>query len=320
MHYYMVIDPLRGGRIISVPRWRIALLGIVVTTVLVSAFAMASMSMQQSTYLSLQKIDSADKQLQKFVISHVELRKALDQDRGHIHSITQKTDQQINALALRLSELQGQVLRMEAIGKRIADMAGIVRSEFDIETPVGLGGPIPATALSANAAEFEIQSDLTHLESRILNNTDKLAALESLLMDKHIQDLALPDGAPVSGGWIASEYGMRHDPFSGRREFHRGIDIAAKRGSRIVAVAPGMVIFSGVRAGYGNLIEIQHAEGFVTRYAHNKKNLVTVGERVQKNQAIAVIGSTGRSTGIHVHFEMIRQGVPINPRQFVRLK
>ena len=138
-----------------------------------------------------------------------------------------------------------------------------------------------------------------------------------MLMDKSVQNKTLPEGEPVASGWISSLFGWRTDPINGKREFHEGIDFASKADTRVVAVASGIVTWSGRRAGYGNLVEISHGNGYVTRYAHNRKNLVAVGDKVDKGQPVAIMGSTGRSTGTHVHFEVVRNGKPVDPKKYI---
>ncbi|HEY9050177.1 MAG TPA: M23 family metallopeptidase, partial [Gammaproteobacteria bacterium] len=123
---------------------------------------------------------------------------------------------------------------------------------------------------------------------------------------------------PITRGWISSYYGMRTNPFTGKLQFHKGMDFASKSGSEVQAVAGGVITWSGKRYNYGNMVEVNHGNGYVTRYAHNKENLVKVGDTVKKGQAVASMGSTGRSTGPHVHFEVLKDGRQINPLKFVQ--
>ncbi len=139
--------------------------------------------------------------------------------------------------------------------------------------------------------------------------------MESMLIDSTLQSQTIPTGSPTLDGWVSSLFGKRTDPMTGRVEFHDGIDYAGKSGSPILAVASGIVTWSGVRHGYGNMVEINHGNGYQTRYAHNKKNIVVVGEKVDKGQIIALMGSSGRSTGTHVHFEVVNNGKAVNPKR-----
>ena len=140
--------------------------------------------------------------------------------------------------------------------------------------------------------------------------------LETLLMDRSLRERLMPSGRPISKGWLSSNFGKRADPFTGKQEYHKGVDFAGKEGADVLAVGDGVVTWSSKRSGYGNLVEINHGNGYVTRYGHNKSNTVEVGETVKKGQQIALIGSTGRSTGPHVHFEVLRNGKQVNPAKF----
>ncbi|RME32910.1 MAG: M23 family metallopeptidase, partial [Gammaproteobacteria bacterium] len=146
----------------------------------------------------------------------------------------------------------------------------------------------------------------------------KLLAMKQLLMEQQLQKELLPEGRPVIKGWLSSPFGKRIDPLTGRRDFHPGVDFAGHKGSEVLAVASGVVSYAGRRSGYGNIVEIVHGDGLVTRYAHNQKNLVEAGQRVKKGQVIALMGNTGRSTGPHVHFEVLKDGKLLNPRNIVK--
>jgi murein DD-endopeptidase MepM/ murein hydrolase activator NlpD len=141
--------------------------------------------------------------------------------------------------------------------------------------------------------------------------------LETMLMTRNLEAEVMPTGRPISRGWLSSYFGIRTDPFSGRRVHHSGVDFAGKLGSDVVAVAAGVVQYSGRRSGYGNLVEINHGKGYVTRYGHNLKNLVEVGQTVKKGEVIAKMGTTGRSTGPHVHFEVMVNGRQVNPKKYI---
>ena len=165
---------------------------------------------------------------------------------------------------------------------------------------------------------MDLLANLDSLESEVQHRDATLTTLESLLLDMQLQNERRPEGQPVNGSWISSGYGYRNDPVTGGREFHGGIDFASKTGVRVRSVAAGVVTWSGNRWGYGNMVEVNHGNGYVTRYAHNRANLVALGEKVEKNQAIALLGSTGRSTGPHVHFEVVRNSRTVNPWKFIR--
>ena len=155
------------------------------------------------------------------------------------------------------------------------------------------------------------------LHASIVDREAKLTVLENVLMSRNLQARILPSGSAVHRGLVSSKFGQRIDPFTGKQGMHKGIDIAGKEGTEILAVADGIVTWSGKRKGYGNLVEIDHGTGYVTRYGHNKKQLVEFGNTVHKGQAIALIGSTGRSTGPHVHVEVMKNGKHVNPEKYL---
>ncbi len=219
----------------------------------------------------------------------------------------------IDALAARLGEIQAHAMRLNALGQKLVTIAKLDRGEFSFETAPGLGGP-DEPGLQEMDFGSEIDSVIAELEDR----EQQLNVLENILMSNHMKDEVFPAGRPIRRGWISSYYGTRTNPFSGKLQFHKGMDFAAKSGSDVLAVAGGVVTWSSKRYGYGNLVEINHGNGFVTRYGHNKENLVAVGDTVKKGQIISHMGSTGRSTGPHVHFEVIKNGRQINPQKFVQ--
>ena len=155
------------------------------------------------------------------------------------------------------------------------------------------------------------------LEAKVHDRDEQLHALEMLLASRELGARMLPGGLPLIGGWISSHFGRRSDPFTGRGAFHAGVDFAGTPGSKIIAVGPGVISFSGYKSGYGYVVEVTHPTGYMTRYGHNSRNLVQAGTSVQKGDPIAVIGSTGRSTGTHVHFEVLRDGKAINPMKYL---
>jgi len=219
----------------------------------------------------------------------------------------------IDALAARLGEIQAHAMRLNALGQKLVSIAKLDRGEFNFEQTPGLGGP-DEPGLQEMDFGSEIDSVIAELEDR----EQQLNVLENILMSSHMEVEVFPAGRPIKRGWISSYYGTRTNPFTGKLQFHKGMDFAAKSGSDVLAVAGGVVTWSSKRYGYGNLVEINHGNGYITRYGHNKTNLVTVGDTVKKGQVISKMGSTGRSTGPHVHFEVIKNGRQINPQKFVQ--
>ncbi len=233
--------------------------------------------------------------------------------------IRRAAQRDVNALAVKLGQLQAQSLRLGALGERLARAGKLEGGEFDFDTSPAVGGPeLPLQ--QARARPREIEAGMRALGLRFDAQQQQLALLERLLLDRKVDAAAQPSGMPVADGFIDSYFGPRTDPFTGGSEFHTGLDIDAPAGTPITAVARGIVSYAGVRGGYGNVVEIDHGNGYMTRYAHAEKLLVHVGEPVRAGQAIALVGSTGRSTGPHVHFEVWHRGKVINPLAFVRGK
>lgn len=217
--------------------------------------------------------------------------------------------------ARQLGGLQAETIRLKMLSQRLAEIAGFDASEFFLEQQPAQGGlEHEGTSLSSD----EIDQGIEQLSLDLKNQQQTLSALEQFLLTKETITNAIPDGRPIKGGWISSFYGYRVDPFNGKKTFHEGLDFAGKLGTKVTAVADGIVSWVGDRGGYGGLVEIDHGNGYVTRYAHNKTILVKLGERVSKGQKLALMGSTGRSTGPHVHFEVLRDGKHVNPYDFVK--
>ena len=237
---------------------------------------------------------------------------------SQLDGVRRDAQRDVNALAVKLGQLEAQSLRLGALGERLAHAGKLDGGEFNFDVQPGVGGPEIAVGSAAYGTPADLQRSIAALGRRFDQQQAQLAALETLLLD-HKMDAALqPTGMPVRDGYISSYFGMRADPFDGRSEFHPGLDIAAPAGTAIHAVAEGVVSYAGERSGYGEVVEIDHGNGFMTRYAHAEKLLVHVGERVRVGQDIALVGSTGRSTGPHVHFEVWYRGQLVNPLAYVR--
>lgn len=225
----------------------------------------------------------------------------------------------MNALALRLGQLQGQAIRLDALGDRLTKLANLDKGEFNFKQSPAIGGP-ESTEGSSPLAVADFMSALESLSSQLENRSQQLGVLETLVMNRNLQADIFPAGRPVDSGWISSYFGYRTDPFKGGNEHHGGIDFAGKDGSPIKVVASGVVTFAGERSGYGILVEINHGNGYSTRYGHCREVLVSVGDTVKKGQEISLMGSTGRSTGPHVHFEVVHNGRIVNPREYIDAK
>lgn len=245
------------------------------------------------------------------------LRTQINTQNGQLVEVQSEAQRQVNALATELGRLQAQSLRLDALGERLTKLGELDDGEFDFAEGPAIGGPE-----GDEAGSWMLPGDLTagidSLGSRFQRQREQLQVLQDLLMDHKVASNQRPTGMPVDSGYISSPYGKRIDPFDGHATFHRGIDFAAKAGSSVHAVAEGVVTFAGTRTGYGKVVEIDHGNGYSTRYAHNYRLLVRAGDRVRVGEDIAKVGSTGRSTGPHVHFEVWFQGRAVNPWAYVR--
>ena len=230
--------------------------------------------------------------------------------------IREEADADIDALASRIGLLQAHVMRLDALGRKLVHMASIDKAEFDFDSIPALGGP--ETNANRVFELDELSKAIDQLSRKLADRENQLVVMENLVLGEKLQKEVEPSGRPIIKGWLSSYYGMRTHPISGRREMHKGIDFAGKLGGPVIAVAKGVVTYAGKRYNYGNMIEIAHGNGFSTRYAHNSNLLVSVGDTVEKGFQIAEIGSSGRSTGPHVHFEVIKNGRVVNPVRFIR--
>ncbi len=235
-------------------------------------------------------------------------------------SAQQNTAQKTIALTMKLAELQSQVLRLNALGDRLASDANIPAKEFNFSQLPPSGGPIQDLVDSAPKSFAQLFADVSAIERQLTQGEKQLRMLESLALGHHIEESSYLSGRPIKRGWLSSYFGMRKDPFNGRPAMHKGLDFAGKENSDVIATASGVVSWASERYGYGNLVEINHGNGLRTRYGHNKELLVKVGDVVNKGQVIAHMGSTGRSTGPHVHYEILRKNAQINPLAFVYRK
>jgi murein DD-endopeptidase MepM/ murein hydrolase activator NlpD len=241
------------------------------------------------------------------------LQAQLQSQDTRIDDTRRAAQREVNALAARLGELQAQANRLNALGDRLTRVAQLGDGEFDFNSPVGVGGygavgDMPAT---------ELREGIAQADQELVAAGGQLSVLESLLFNRELDRNAVPSRSPVASSYITSGFGRRADPFGGGAAYHKGIDFDANTGDVVMSVADGVVSYSGVRSGYGNVVEVDHGNGYVTRYAHNSRNVVKVGDLVRVGQQIARAGSTGRSTGAHVHFEVWENGRVANPRQFL---
>lgn len=242
----------------------------------------------------------------------------LSRQREQLADLKTQMNARTEALAIQAGDLQAHMIRLDALGRRLTSMAGLPAHEFDFGHDPPMGGPDRDVA-GALPGMPALASLLSRLKGQMDLRASQLSELENVILSRQLRQETEPEGRPVRVGWISSPFGWRIDPFTGGEEFHEGIDFAAPRGTPIHAVAAGVVTWAGPRGGYGNMVQIDHGGGYATRYGHAEKVLVHVGETVQRGDVIALVGSTGRSTGPHVHFEVLKYGHEINPKSFVRL-
>jgi murein DD-endopeptidase MepM/ murein hydrolase activator NlpD len=238
------------------------------------------------------------------------------QQSNEIAKLKAALQDKIDALSLRLGQLNAHLIRLNALGKRLTEMANISSSEFDFDHDPPQGGPESGAAVHT-ADLGDLGSEVDAFDVSIDRRTAQFSALQDVLTGRQLSDEIRPSGRPVREGYISSFFGERADPFDGEEEFHKGLDFAGQLGDDVLAVAAGLVTWAGPREGYGNLVEINHGNGLVTRYAHDSKVFVAVGDTVQRGQTVAALGTTGHSTGPHVHFEVLKDGHQVNPAPYV---
>jgi len=245
------------------------------------------------------------------------IQEGLDRQSSGLEAMQNEAELKLQALTINLAELQARMTRLDALGEHLAAMADLGDGEFDFSQPPAMGGPM-AGEFSVDFSSVDLSTEVDSFESRLADREHQLDVLGSLFMNRKLDEQSWLSGQPVTKGWISSPYGVRKDPFTGRRAMHNGIDFASKEGADVLAVAAGVVTWAGSEPGYGNTVEVSHGDGVITRYSHNKENLVEPGDLVRKGEPIALVGSTGRSTGAHVHFEVYKHGRSVDPLSYVR--
>ncbi len=252
---------------------------------------------------------AADKNLQAAM-------EAMAGEKRELTTLREDMEAELDALALRIGSLRANLLRLNALGQRLVEVGKLDEQEFDFSSEPPQGG------VDQDGQEPvllpELESELERLTAAFRDREHKLLLLEEMLAGREVHDRVIPSGRPLKAGYISSYFGRRTDPFTGKKKYHKGMDFVGKRGSEVLAVAAGVVTRAERNGGYGNMVEIRHADGYVTRYAHNQENLVKVGDRVEKGEPIAMLGSTGHSSGPHVHFEVRKDGKIVNPARFIK--
>jgi len=245
-------------------------------------------------------------------IARVRLAQSQVNETQHdVEALKQQTTTKLNTLLSHIAELSAQVSMLDEKGKQIATELGMSAADLDAFVPV---------SIPDNLQDDPILNEISKLQQSLDQKSQQLSMLESLVRGHHIHEQSQLSGRPIESGWLSSYYGMRADPFTGEPAMHKGLDFAGKAGNDVLATAAGIVTWAGERGGYGQLVEIEHGDGYKTRYGHNQSLKVSVGDVVTKGQPIAVMGNSGRSTGAHVHYEVIRDGKQIDPLPYVYKK
>jgi murein DD-endopeptidase MepM/ murein hydrolase activator NlpD len=243
----------------------------------------------------------------------------LSQKRQEIEKIQKNSQEQVKALIVRMAELNAKLIRLDALGEHLLSTSDIDAREFDFTSTPAIGGNVEG-AIDEDYQEPDFLRSIDALAFGIEQREQKLEVLNRVLGNKEFESDRYLSGRPIKKGWLSSYFGRRNDPFTDKVTWHKGLDFAGKDGSDIIAVAAGVITWSGDRYGYGNLIEVNHGGGYVTRYGHAKELLVKVGDVVDKGQVVALMGSSGRSTGPHVHFEVLLAGNAVDPLGYVKRK
>lgn len=242
---------------------------------------------------------------------------SLTEQKDKLEKSRKQNEGQVAALTAKVAELQARLVRLDAVGERLTKVAKLDKGEFDFRQPPGVGGPLNTGSEPGHSSGTDFLLTMDQLSQRVQNREQQFKALDSILISRSFEIESLFDRFPVENGYMSSTFGYRTDPFNGKQEFHSGIDFTAPAGTAVTAVAPGVVTSSMLTSDYGNLLEINHGGSFETRYAHNKINLVKTGDVVKKGQIIALVGSTGRSTAPHVHFEVYKNGRVVDPATYL---
>jgi murein DD-endopeptidase MepM/ murein hydrolase activator NlpD len=236
--------------------------------------------------------------------------------KAQIEDTKRVLQEKVNALAMRVGQMNANVIRLDALGKRLTRMANLDDGEFDFGHPPALGGA--ESGVDGQPAQIpNLTAMVDDLQTQLSSREQQLGVLENMILTRELNKQVYPEGRPVAEGWISSYFGRRADPFTGYSAVHKGLDFAGPEGTKVTAVAAGLVTYAGDRSGFGEMVEINHGNGLSTRYCHNEKLLVKQGDMVRKGQDLALMGSTGRSTGPHLHFEVLKNGTQVDPLRFI---
>jgi murein DD-endopeptidase MepM/ murein hydrolase activator NlpD len=225
--------------------------------------------------------------------------------------------QNLDAMAQRVGEMQARLTALEIMGERVSGLAGVKPDDLKpAAAPASAGGQGGPFRNPPRASADALASALAGMDETVALNADIFTLIESRLMENRLQSLMVPSSQPVDAP-VGSAFGFRYDPFNGRQSLHTGLDFPAPVGTPVLAAAGGVVLATEKHPEYGLLLTLDHGNGLVTRYAHLSRVLVEPGDLVRRDQSVAEVGNSGRSTGPHLHFEVLLGGVPQNPRRFL---
>ena len=260
--------------------------------------------------------------LQKtWTVTYLFLQNELVVSRQELFEDRERVSQTLSLMTAKLAQMRASVVRLDALGEQLTELSDIEGGEFDFSSMPGLGGPENSDQQVYRAAtdrQVDLNLLMSNIDSSLTQREIQLKLLRSSLADKNLINDRRIAGRPIAHGWQSSAYGMRTDPFTGHQRWHAGVDFAGRLGSDVIAVAAGVITWSGEKSGYGKMVEVNHSDGYVTRYAHNQKNIAKLGTVVQKGDVIAMMGTSGRSTGPHVHFEVFKNGRVVDPASYIR--
>jgi murein DD-endopeptidase MepM/ murein hydrolase activator NlpD len=281
-------------------------------TMVTSAFVAVLMIGLSAGYLIFNKAPTVNSDILK-------IQSVVDQKETELYEFKSNVNRELDALSIQIGGLYAQSLRINALGSRVSEVANLDASEFDFSLEPGIGGADLELMGKENTSD-DLFQQLYSIKSNFEHQEQQLSMLNQLLDEKNSDEKVKPSGKPIRKGWMSSKYGSRVDPFTGQQAFHSGLDFSGKIGSVIQSLADGVVIWAGKRGNYGNLVEVDHGSGYITRYAHLSKINVSVGDKVIKQQEIGIMGKTGRATSEHLHFEILKNGKKLNPWAFVANK
>lgn len=235
------------------------------------------------------------------------VKTGLEEQAKLVNKLRTDTQQQVGGIVSQLATLQNRINKMELLTATMAENAGLNKEDFTLS----------AEMQTLDMSESSLTNQIDQMSETLDFKIQQLTALESLMMGLNIERESELAGRPIGKGWLSSYYGVRKDPFTGKPALHKGLDFAGKEGEDVIATGAGVVTWSGDRYGYGKLVEIDHGNGLRTRYGHNAQLTVKVGDVVTKGQSVALVGNTGRSTGAHVHYEVLKSGRQVDPLPYI---